>query len=151
MGLVTGTCFAEFGLYVTCVDKEEKKIATLLSRGRHTRIARIFNTYGPRMRPEDGRVVPNFIRQAHQKSNLTIHGDGEQARSFCYIDDLVEGIFRLLLAPGSDSVNLGNPDEFTTHEFAQLVLELTGSSSRIIHEALPVDDPQVAAPTFKKP
>ena len=138
------------------VYDEAKRFAEAITMAYHryhgvdTRIARIFNTYGPRMRLEDGRVVPNFIRQALQENPLTVYGNGEQTRSFCYIDDLVEGIFRLLLASGSDPVNLGNPDEFTINEFAHLILELTGSPSRIIHEVLPVDDPQVRRPDIQK-
>ena len=138
------------------VYDEAKRFAEAITMAYHryhgvdTRIARIFNTYGPRMRLEDGRVVPNFIRQALQGNDLTVYGDGGQTRSFCYIDDLVEGIFRLLLASGSDPVNLGNPDEFTINEFARLVLELTGSSAKIIHEELPVDDPQVRRPDIQR-
>jgi len=115
-----------------------------------TRIARIFNTYGPRMRLQDGRVVPNFILQALRGEDLTVYGDGSQTRSFCYLDDLVEGIIRLVFSRETDPVNLGNPDEFTVLEFARIVLEITGSSSRIIHQPLPVDDPRVRRPDITK-
>jgi len=115
-----------------------------------TRIARIFNTYGPRMRLNDGRVVPNFILQALQGEDLTVFGDGSQTRSFCYIDDLVEGIYRLLLSPETEPVNLGNPDEFSIVDFAKRVLEIARSRSRIIHQPLPVDDPRVRRPDIAK-
>lgn len=115
-----------------------------------TRIARIFNTYGPRMRLQDGRVVPNFILQALRGEDLTVYGDGSQTRSFCYLDDLIEGIIRLVFSRETDPVNLGNPDEFTVLEFARIVLEITGSSSRIIHQPLPVDDPRVRRPDITK-
>jgi dTDP-glucose 4,6-dehydratase len=114
------------------------------------RIARIFNTYGPRMRLQDGRVVPNFILQALRGEDLTVYGDGSQTRSFCYLDDLVEGIIRLVFSRETDPVNLGNPDEFSVLEFARVVLEITGSSSRIIHQPLPVDDPRVRRPDIAK-
>jgi len=115
-----------------------------------TRIARIFNTYGPRMRLNDGRVVPNFILQALRGEDLTVYGDGSQTRSFCYLDDLIEGIIRLVFSRETDPVNLGNPDEFSVLEFARVVLEITGSSSRIIHQPLPVDDPRVRRPDIAK-
>jgi len=115
-----------------------------------TRIARIFNTYGPRMRLNDGRVVPNFILQALRGEDLTVYGDGSQTRSFCYLDDLVEGIIRLVFSRETNPVNLGNPDEFSVLEFARVVLEITGSSSRIIHQPLPVDDPRVRRPDIAK-
>src|SRR5262245_1485240 len=112
------------------------------------RIARIFNTYGPRMHPYDGRVVSNFIRQALEGEDITLYGDGSQTRSFCYRDDLVEGLIRLM--NGSDSfvgpVNLGNPDEFTIRELADLVVELTGSKSKFVHKPLPADDPTQRRP-----
>ncbi len=115
------------------------------------RIARIFNTYGPRMHPFDGRVVANFIRQAQAGEDITIFGDGQQTRSFCYRDDLIEGLIRLMNASGDcvGPMNLGNPDEFTMLELAQLVLELTGSRSKLVHKPLPQDDPHSAAPTFR--
>src|SRR5262245_29471446 len=107
------------------------------------RVVRIFNTYGPRMHPFDGRVVSNFIRQALVGENITLYGDGLQTRSFCYRDDLVEGIIRMMNA-GDDFIgpcNLGNPTEFTVRQLAELVIELTGAKSKIVHEPLPADDP----------
>jgi dTDP-glucose 4,6-dehydratase len=106
-----------------------------------TRIARIFNTYGPRMRLNDGRVLPAFIGQALRGKNLTIFGDGSQTRSFCFVDDLVEGIFRLLMSDYVFPVNLGNPDEITIKQFADEILKLTGAKIRIDYKALPKDDP----------
>ncbi len=114
--------------------------------GVDTRIVRIFNTYGPRMRPRDGRVVSNFIVQALQGEPLTVYGDGRQTRSFCYVDDLVEGIYRLFLRGTADPVNLGNPDEFTVLQLAELVLQLTGAPGPIERKPLPVDDPRVRQP-----
>ena len=107
------------------------------------RIARIFNTYGPRMHPFDGRVVSNFIRQAISGTDITIFGDGSQTRSFCYRDDLVDGLIRMMNAPDDciGPINLGNPDEFTMLELAELVLELTGSKSKLVRRPLPQDDP----------
>lgn len=131
-----------------CYD-EGKRAAETLFMDYHRqnrvniRIARIFNTYGPRMHPYDGRVVSNFIRQALNDEDITIFGDGSQTRSFCYRDDLVDGIIRLMNGPDSfiGPVNLGNPDEFTIEELAMLVLELTGSKSKLVRKPLPVDDP----------
>lgn len=131
-----------------CYD-EGKRAAETLFMDYHRqnrvniRIVRIFNTYGPRMHPYDGRVVSNFIRQALCGEDLTIFGDGSQTRSFCYRDDLIEGIIRMMNGPDSfiGPVNLGNPGEFTIEELAKLVLELTGSKSRIVQKPLPVDDP----------
>jgi dTDP-glucose 4,6-dehydratase len=114
-----------------------------------TRIVRIFNTYGPRMRPRDGRVVPTFIQQALDGEALTVYGDGSQTRSFCYVDDLVEGIWRLLGSEMKEPVNLGNPHEMTVLEFARLVLELTGGSGRVQHDPLPVDDPKIRQPDIR--
>ena len=114
--------------------------------GTDTRIVRIFNTYGPRMRPEDGRVVSNFIVQALRGEPITIYGDGSQSRSFCYVSDLVEGIYRLFQSDRTDPTNLGNPVEFTVAELADLVLELTGSRSPIERKPLPEDDPKVRQP-----
>ncbi len=116
------------------------------SHGVDSRIARIFNTYGPRMRPGDGRVVSNFIVQALEGRDLTIYGDGSQTRSFCYVEDLIEGILRLFEKGGPDPINIGNPDEFTVRELADLVLEATGSGSEIRFEPLPVDDPKQRQP-----
>jgi dTDP-glucose 4,6-dehydratase len=114
--------------------------------GLDTRIVRIFNTYGPRMRPQDGRVVSNFIVQALRGEPLTVYGDGLQTRSFCYVDDLVEGIHRAFLRGTPDPVNLGNPDEFTVLQLAERVLALTGAPGPIVRKPLPVDDPRVRQP-----
>jgi dTDP-glucose 4,6-dehydratase len=114
--------------------------------GTDIRIVRIFNTYGPRMRPEDGRVVSNFIVQALRGEPITIYGDGSQSRSFCYVSDLVEGIYRLFQSGRTEPTNLGNPAEFTVAELAELVLELTGSRSPVVRKPLPEDDPKVRQP-----
>ena len=114
--------------------------------GLDTKIVRIFNTYGPRMRVRDGRAVPNFIAQALRGEDLTVYGDGTQTRSFCYITDLVDGILRLMRSDTNDPVNLGNPDETTVAGIAEQIIRLTGSSSRIVHEPLPIDDPKVRRP-----
>ncbi len=114
--------------------------------GLDTRIVRIFNTYGPRMRPRDGRVVPAFIHQAIANQPLTVFGNGQQTRSFCFVSDLVEGIWRLLNSDVSDPMNLGNPAEMTILEFAQAIIQLTGSSSEIAFERLPTDDPKIRQP-----
>ena len=114
--------------------------------GLDTKIVRIFNTYGPRMRVRDGRAVPNFIAQALRGEDLTVYGDGTQTRSFCYVTDLVDGILRLMRSDTNDPVNLGNPDETTVAGIAEQIIRLTGSSSRIVHEPLPVDDPKVRQP-----
>ena len=115
-----------------------------------TRIIRIFNTYGPRMRLDDGRVLPAFIGQALRGEDLTAFGDGTQTRSFCYVDDLVEGIYRLLLSDYAYPVNIGNPDEITIQEFAEEILRLTGSKSKIIYKPLPQDDPKQRKPDITK-
>jgi dTDP-glucose 4,6-dehydratase len=115
-----------------------------------TRIIRIFNTYGPRMRLDDGRALPTFMSQAMRGENITVYGDGSQTRSFCYVDDLVEGIYRLLLSDYSRPVNIGNPSEITLLEFAEEVLKLTGSKSKIVYEALPQDDPKQRKPNITK-
>ena len=138
------------------VYDEAKRFAEAMTMAYHryhgvdTRIARIFNTYGPRMRLNDGRVVPNFICQALRGEDLTIYGDGSQTRSFCYIDDLVDGIVLLLLSSETEPVNLGNPGEFTILEFARVILEGTGARSRTVHQPLPVDDPQVRKPDISR-
>ena len=138
------------------VYDEAKRFAEAMTMAYHryhkldTRIARIFNTYGPRMRMEDGRVVPNFILQALRGKDLTIYGDGSQTRSFCYIDDLVEGILQLLFSRENTPLNLGNPDEFSILDFAKIILEITGSPSRVIHQPLPVDDPRVRRPDIAR-
>ena len=116
------------------------------THGLDTRIVRIFNTYGPRMRPHDGRVVPTFIQQALLGEPLSVFGDGSQTRSFCFVDDLVEGIYRLLLSDRDEPTNIGNPHEMTILTFAERILELTGSASPIDYKPLPVDDPKTRQP-----
>ncbi|HEX9727471.1 MAG TPA: UDP-glucuronic acid decarboxylase family protein [Gemmatimonadales bacterium] len=134
------------------VYDEAKRFAEAMTMAYHrahgidTRIVRIFNTYGPRMRPQDGRVVSNFIVQALRGEPLTVYGNGQQSRSFCYVDDLIEGIVRLFEHGGHEPTNIGNPDEFTVRALAELVLELTGAQSRIIEEPLPEDDPKRRQP-----
>ncbi|MCA8972767.1 MAG: GDP-mannose 4,6-dehydratase, partial [Planctomycetes bacterium] len=118
--------------------------------GVETRIVRIFNTYGPRMRLEDGRVLPAFMGQALRGEPLTVFGDGSQTRSFCFVDDLVDGIHRLLLSDENEPTNIGNPGEFTILQFAERVRELCGSRSEIIFKDLPVDDPKVRRPNIEK-
>jgi dTDP-glucose 4,6-dehydratase len=120
------------------------------THGVDTKIARIFNTYGPRMRSGDGRVVPNFITQALSGKPLTVYGDGRQTRSFCYVSDLMEGIYRLLISDTDDPVNLGNPEEMEIIDFARKILELTGSRSDIVFERLPADDPKVRQPDIQR-
>src|SRR6266545_4568574 len=119
-------------------------------QGVDTAIARIFNTYGPRMRPNDGRAVPTFVRQALEGKPLTVFGDGTQTRSFCYVDDLIRGLALLADSGEHLPVNIGNPAEFTLNELAERVLRITGSKSEIVHEALPVDDPQVRQPDITR-
>ncbi|MCZ6670716.1 MAG: SDR family oxidoreductase [Acidobacteria bacterium] len=116
------------------------------THGLNTKIARIFNTYGPRMRLEDGRAIPTFLKQALQGEDLTVYGDGKQTRSFCFITDLVEGLSRLLLSDCHNPVNLGNPEELTVLQAAETILKVTGSRSRISHLPLPEDDPKVRQP-----
>jgi dTDP-glucose 4,6-dehydratase len=118
--------------------------------GVETRIVRIFNTYGPRMRLNDGRVLPAFIGQALRGEDLTIFGDGSQTRSFCYVDDLVEGIYRLLQSDCSDPVNIGNPDEITISQFAEEIIKLTGTTQKVIYQDLPTDDPKQRQPDITK-
>ena len=120
------------------------------SHGVDTRIVRIFNTYGPRMRLRDGRVVPNFVGQALRHEPLTVYGAGQQTRSFCYVSDLIDGIYRLLLSDEVDPVNIGNPAELTIHEFAAIINELTGNPAGIRFEPLPVDDPKQRQPDITK-
>ena len=115
-----------------------------------TRIIRIFNTYGPRMRLDDGRALPTFMSQALRGEDVTVYGDGSQTRSFCYVDDLVEGIYRLLMSDYTKPVNIGNPAEITLQQFAEEVLALTGSKSKIVYEALPQDDPKQRKPDITK-
>jgi len=117
-----------------------------LERGVEVRIARLFNSYGPGLRPGDGRVVSNFIVQALRGEPLTVYGEGRQTRSFCHVDDTVEGLLRLMDAPIEGPVNLGNPREYSVLELAESVLRLTGSRSRIEHRALPADDPKRRCP-----
>lgn len=134
------------------VYDEAKRFAEAMTMAYHrthkveTRIVRIFNTYGPRMRLNDGRVVPNFIAQALRGEDLTVYGDGSQTRSFCYVSDLVEGIIRLLRSDYDGPVNIGNPQELSILEFAHRIISLTGSRSRITFNPLPVDDPRVRQP-----
>jgi dTDP-glucose 4,6-dehydratase len=118
--------------------------------GLETRIVRIFNTYGPRMRLNDGRVLPAFIGQALRGEDLTIFGDGSQTRSFCYVDDLVEGIYRLLLSDYSQPVNIGNPDEITIADFAKEIIALTGTKQKVVFKPLPQDDPKIRQPDITK-
>jgi dTDP-glucose 4,6-dehydratase len=138
------------------VYDEAKRFAEALTMAYHrshqldTRVVRIFNTYGPRMRPRDGRVVSNFIVQALKGEPLTIYGDGFQTRSFCYVDDLIDGIARLFERGGPDPTNLGNPHEFTVRQLAELVLKLTGSRSPIVERPLPTDDPKVRQPDITR-
>ena len=115
-------------------------------QGVDTAIIRIFNTYGPRMRPHDGRAIPTFLRQALQDRPITVFGDGSQTRSFCYVDDLIRGMIALSESGYHNPVNVGNPNEFTLLELAEAVIEVTGSKSQIVYEALPTDDPQVRQP-----
>jgi dTDP-glucose 4,6-dehydratase len=138
------------------VYDEAKRFAEALTmayqrhHGLETRIARIFNTYGPRMRLHDGRVVPTFLRQALAGEDLTIFGDGQQTRSFCFVSDLVDGIYRLLMSDEKLPVNLGNPAELTVSEFARVILEFTGAKTRIILKPLPENDPKVRRPDITK-
>lgn len=118
--------------------------------GVETRIIRIFNTYGPRMRLNDGRVLPAFIGQALRGEDLTVFGDGSQTRSFCYVDDLVEGIYRLLMSDYSEPVNIGNPHEITISEFAEEIIRLTGTTQKVIYKPLPVNDPMQRKPNITK-
>lgn len=118
--------------------------------GLETRIIRIFNTYGPRMRLNDGRVLPNFFYQALSGKDLTIYGDGSQTRSFCYVTDLVEGIYRLLFSDYAQPVNMGNPDEITISQFAEEIIRLTATTQKVIYEPLPKDDPKQRQPDITK-
>ncbi len=138
-----------------CYD-EAKRFAEAMTMAYHraqgveTRIVRIFNTYGPRMRPHDGRVVSNFIMQALSGEPLTLYGDGSQTRSFCFVEDEVEGIYRLFHSDERMPVNIGNPNEFTVRQLAELVIELTGSTSSIVSLPLPADDPKVRQPDITR-
>jgi dTDP-glucose 4,6-dehydratase len=138
------------------VYDEAKRYAEALTMAYHrqqgvdTCIARIFNTYGPRMRPHDGRAIPTFIRQALENKPLTAFGDGSQTRSFCYVDDLIRGLYGLATSGEHLPVNIGNPHEMTLLELAEAVIRVTGSKSEIVFEALPVDDPQVRQPDITR-
>ena len=138
-----------------CYD-EAKRFAeamTIAYRNFHqveTRIVRIFNTYGPRMRPNDGRIVPSLIGQALRGEPLTVFGDGSQTRSFCFVSDLIEGIYRLLLSDIAEPVNIGNPSEMTVMQFAEAIRRLTGTRSTIVHKPLPTDDPKQRRPDITK-
>jgi dTDP-glucose 4,6-dehydratase len=138
------------------VYDEAKRFLEAMTMAYHThhgvdiRIARIFNTYGPRMRARDGRVVPNFIGQALANEPMTVYGDGSQTRSFCYVSDLVEGLNRLLWSDDIGPVNLGNPSEMTIKQFAEKIRDMSGSKSEIVYRDLPVDDPKVRQPDISK-
>jgi dTDP-glucose 4,6-dehydratase len=138
------------------VYDEAKRFAEAMVMAYHryhgvdTRIVRIFNTYGPRMRLHDGRALPTFMKQALTGEDLTVFGDGSQTRSFCYVDDLVDGIFRLLMSGEIDPVNIGNPEEITLLQFAEEIITLTGTASKITFEPLPQDDPKVRQPDITK-
>lgn len=138
------------------VYDEAKRFAEAITMAYHryhkinTKIVRIFNTYGERMREEDGRAIPNFINQALNNEPITVYGSGRQTRSFCYISDLVDGIYRLLMSREHDPINIGNPNEMTLIELARTIISLTGSRSRVVFKALPVDDPKVRRPDIDK-
>jgi dTDP-glucose 4,6-dehydratase len=138
------------------VYDEAKRFSEALTMAYHrvhgvqTRIVRIFNTFGPRMRVEDGRAIPAFMSQALRNEDVTVFGDGRQTRSLCYVSDLVEGIFRLMASEVSDPVNIGNPHEMTIRQLAEQIIALTGSRSRIVEKALPVDDPKVRQPDITR-
>lgn len=144
-------CIGPRGVY-----DESKRFAEAITLAYHrvhkidTKIVRIFNTYGPQMRKNDGRAIPNFISQALGNKNITVFGKGNQTRSFCYIDDLVEGIIRLMLSKANEPVNLGNPSEFTVLELAKKIIKLTNTKSKIIFKPLPQDDPKVRCPDITK-
>lgn len=138
------------------VYDEAKRFAEAMTMAYHryhgvdTRIVRIFNTYGPRMRLDDGRALPAFVGQALRGEDLTVFGDGSQTRSFCYVSDLVDGIFRLLMSNETNPVNIGNPSEITIKQFAEEVIKLTGTKSKIIYKILPEDDPKVRQPDITR-
>jgi dTDP-glucose 4,6-dehydratase len=138
------------------VYDEAKRFAEALTMAYHrihhvdTRIVRIFNTYGPRMRVDDGRAVPSFITQVLRGEPITVFGDGKQTRSFCYVSDMVEGLYRLMMSDVTEPVNIGNPQEMTVVELAKTILELTGNRSEIIFKPLPVDDPRVRQPDITR-
>ncbi len=138
------------------VYDEAKRFAEAITMAYHryhgvdTRIVRIFNTYGPRMRLDDGRALPAFVGQALRGEDITVFGDGSQTRSFCYVSDLVDGIFKLLTSNETDPVNIGNPDEISIKEFAEEVIKITGTKSKIVYKDLPEDDPKVRQPDITK-
>lgn len=138
------------------VYDEAKRFAEAITMAYHrfhnldTRIVRIFNTYGPRMRLNDGRALPAFVGQALRGEDITVFGDGTQTRSFCYVSDLIDGIFKLMLSDETNPVNIGNPEELTIKEFAEEVISITGSKSKIVYKDLPVDDPKVRQPSIEK-
>jgi len=138
------------------VYDEAKRYAEAITMAYHryhnidTRIVRIFNTYGPRMRGNDGRVVPNFVNQALKGEDITVYGDGSQTRSFCYVADEIEGIYRLMMSDYCEPVNIGNPNEISVLEFAEIVIDVTGSKSNITYCDLPQDDPKVRRPDITK-
>ena len=129
---------------------EAMTMAYRTQQGVNTAIARIFNTYGPKMRSNDGRAIPTFVRQALANKPLTVFGRGQQTRSFCYVDDLIEGLYLLAMSDEHYPVNLGNPNEFTILELAETVIRVTGSRSEIVYEALPIDDPQIRQPDITR-
>jgi dTDP-glucose 4,6-dehydratase len=138
------------------VYDEAKRFAEAMTMAYHryhgldTKIVRIFNTYGPRMRHNDGRAIPAFIPQALKNQPITVFGDGSQTRSFCYVDDLIEGIYRLLISDYHEPINIGNPNEMTIKELAETIIKVTGSKSQIVYKPLPVDDPKVRQPNIEK-
>jgi len=144
-------CIGPRGVY-----DEAKRFAEAITMAYHnahkldTKIVRIFNTYGPRMRKKDGRVIPNFITQALKNEPITVYGKGEQTRSLCFVSDLVEGIFRLSQSDTHDPVNIGNPNELKIIDLAKLIIKLTGSKSKIIYNSLPMDDPKVRQPDITR-
>jgi dTDP-glucose 4,6-dehydratase len=138
------------------VYDEAKRFAEAMTMAYHryhnmdTKIVRIFNTYGPKMRIKDGRALPNFMCQAIRGEDITVYGNGSQTRSFCFISDLVEGIYRLLISGENNPVNIGNPEEITILQLAEMILSLTNSKSKIVFKELPVDDPKVRQPDISK-
>lgn len=138
------------------VYDEAKRYAEAITMAYHrfhgldTKIVRIFNTYGPRMRPKDGRAIPAFVPQALKNQPITIFGDGSQTRSFCFVDDLIEGVCRLMVSDHHEPVNIGSPNEMTIKQLAERIIKLTGSKSEIIYNPLPIDDPKVRQPNIEK-
>jgi dTDP-glucose 4,6-dehydratase len=138
------------------VYDEAKRFAEAITMAYHrhhgvdTRIVRIFNTYGPRMRPNDGRAIPTFVPQALKGESITVFGEGDQTRSFCYVDDLIRGIYRLMMSSQNEPVNIGNAHEMTIRQLAELIIKLTDSKSRIVEKPLPIDDPKVRQPDLTR-